>query len=390
MHAEYVCSQRNGRLLQYSGYLYRYVRKSADGLSVYFRCRKGCSATATVVDNVVVQTRGTHRPSHLFDTHVIQRKEQLAVLRKKVKEDATGYQTIPNIFRNVLKETNLTHENAGLIPTFPSSNSIMYRERSYKYGALPKTLGEIELPDFLKQTISSNENFLMADDGMNENRMMIFSTKTNLSYLCKSTAIYGDGTFKVAPNLFYQLYSLHATVYGENVPLVYVLLPNKTKDTYVRMFTIIKNCCAAFGLTFNPRQFRADFEIGVLQSFFDVFTGSEIKCCSFHFGQSLWRKVQDLGLSVEVKQKDSEVQRAFRRCCGLSHVPEDQVGEAFTFIVEESPMNEKLFKFFDYILENYIGDTSAPRFPISWWNHFSDQENRTDNAQEDGIQNLEN
>ena len=40
-----------------------------------------------------------------------------------------------------------------------------------------------------------------------------------------------DGTFKYCPTFFMQLYTIHGMVNGY-MPLVYCLLPNKTKDTY--------------------------------------------------------------------------------------------------------------------------------------------------------------
>ena len=42
-----------------------------------------------------------------------------------------------------------------------------------------------------------------------------------------------DGTFKASPQIFEQLYSIHATYRGHVVPVVYALLPDKL-NRYVR------------------------------------------------------------------------------------------------------------------------------------------------------------
>ncbi|KAB0795583.1 hypothetical protein PPYR_12422 [Photinus pyralis] len=66
-------------------------------------------------------------------------------------------------------------------------------------------------------------------------RMLIFSTTPNLNILARSDKWYADGTFSVVPNLFHQLYTIHVEAYGGTVPVVYALLPNKTKATYRKL-----------------------------------------------------------------------------------------------------------------------------------------------------------
>ena len=52
-----------------------------------------------------------------------------------------------------------------------------------------------------------------------------------------------DGTFRYCPTFFMQLYTIHGTVNGYYMPLVYCLLPNKTQDTYRKMWTVITDAC---------------------------------------------------------------------------------------------------------------------------------------------------
>ena len=52
-----------------------------------------------------------------------------------------------------------------------------------------------------------------------------------------------DGTFKYCPTFFMQLYTIHGTVIGHYMPLVYCLLPNKTQDTFQKMWTVITDAC---------------------------------------------------------------------------------------------------------------------------------------------------
>ena len=46
--------------------------------------------------------------------------------------------------------------------------------------------------------------------------------------------------------------------------------------------------------------FIVDFEAGMWQGLRDVFEEPQIRGCAFHIGQTLFRKVQEMGLKVNV------------------------------------------------------------------------------------------
>jgi len=45
-----------------------------------------------------------------------------------------------------------------------------------------------------------------------------------------------DGTFKMCPSLFYQIYTIHGMFMDEIVPFVYGYLPSKKETCYTKMF----------------------------------------------------------------------------------------------------------------------------------------------------------
>ncbi|KAK4884135.1 hypothetical protein RN001_000406 [Aquatica leii] len=67
---------------------------------------------------------------------------------------------------------------------------------------------ELVIPDEYLQD-SRGEPFLLFDSGLSEDRILLFSTERNLSYMEHSRQWYIDGTFKVAPPLFHQVYTIH-------------------------------------------------------------------------------------------------------------------------------------------------------------------------------------
>ena len=70
--------------------------------------------------------------------------------------------------------------------------------------------------------------------------MVVFSTEDQLRRLQEADTIYMDGTFTCCPQLWNQLYSLHARKDDQTYPLVYALLPDRQTTTYVRLFENLK------------------------------------------------------------------------------------------------------------------------------------------------------
>ena len=61
-----------------------------------------------------------------------------------------------------------------------------------------------------------------------------------LSLLEESQSWYADGTFKVVPEQFFQLYTIHAKKDSMIIPCVSALLTNKSELTYKKLFTKLK------------------------------------------------------------------------------------------------------------------------------------------------------
>jgi hypothetical protein len=133
---------------------------------------------------------------------------------------------------------------------------------------------------------SQSYNFLLYDSGdigIYENRILLFSTEKSLNILRNSDHWFLDGTFSSCPNLFSQLYTIHAVYSGEIIPLVSVLLPDKKEVTYNKMFQALKS----FKFELCPKSFATDFEKAAMNSIKNEFPSTEIHGCFFHFSQAV-------------------------------------------------------------------------------------------------------
>lgn len=195
------------------------------------------------------------------------------------------------------------------------------------------------------------------DDEENDSILIIiFATTGNLHHLSRAKVWYGDGTFKVCPTLFYQLYTLHAEVHGQVVPLVYTLLPGKSQRSYRFMWMKLHELLAERRLVSNLEEFRSDLELGPINTVTTVFVPRSLATCFFHFAQAHWRKIQALGL-MEQYLHDEEFSMLLRCFTALAFVPDDRIIEYFNILCQNIPneVAETVSDFVDYMAETYVG-----------------------------------
>ncbi len=107
---------------------------------------------------------------------------------------------------------------------------------------------------------------------------------------------YVDGTFKAVPKIFTQLLTLHTKYLGKHWPCVHVLCSSKSKETYMLMYSNIKQKLNAVGMVPRPKSINVDFELAMICAIRAQYPNSSIHGCYFHFCQAIYRKVQELGL----------------------------------------------------------------------------------------------
>jgi len=178
---------------------------------------------------------------------------------------------------------------------------------------------------------SRHEDFLCCCEATDDSGgFVVFTTKSNLVTLCNADVITMDGTFRVCPKFFHQLYTIHGYLNEHYIPLVHCLLSHKAMATYVRMLNTIQSNCAAINLCFSPQDAVVDFEISMLAAVQTVIPNTSVHCCRFHLGQAWWRHMNSIGLGQIYKDKSSDASRWLRLFSGLSLLPPNEVSDAFT------------------------------------------------------------
>ena len=172
--------------------------------------------------------------------------------------------------------------------------------------------------------------FRLQDSGKDDKeRILIFGDATIKNLLNLPNTWLVDGTFKLSPEIFYQIYTIHVELNGFAPSGVYVLLPNKTEKTYNRMIKLLSE-----ETNLNPGKILADFEKAALNAFSKKCPHAEISSCCFHLTQSFNQKINEIGLKT-FYENFAQFNLALRMLLALPHVPPTHVKASFEPIIEE-------------------------------------------------------
>ena len=76
----------------------------------------------------------------------------------------------------------------------------------------------------------------------------------------------------------------------------------------------------------GPEQLSIDFELAASNAFKNVFAAASEEFCFFHFAHSMWRKLQNSGISAEYMQEENDLLREqFHALLSICYVPPEDV-----------------------------------------------------------------
>ncbi|EEZ97435.1 hypothetical protein TcasGA2_TC011266 [Tribolium castaneum] len=234
----FIKTQRGARKLIFQEYSYNKVKDGPDG-KTYWRCdeiplKYGGTATTDRNNSVFLGQPHNHAPS----------PTKIAVKRvnSTIKENAV---TSPNTPRDLVN-SSLEGISDGVkihLPELKKLQKTVSRKRK-NVGAIclvPHSLVEIDIPPRLRRTkTATQENFILSDSGTEDaNHIIIFGCTTDVNRLIQCDTWVVDGTFKSAPNLWYQLWVIHGVFFNKTVPFIFAFLPSKSEVIYERALTTV-------------------------------------------------------------------------------------------------------------------------------------------------------
>ena len=396
---EFEESQRGGQILVDTEN-YRYWRNRKRGNKEYFNCVESNKDSKCKVKliydsekDLVLSISGEHdsHDSNLIENVVKQ------VTRTAVKR------SLDSKPRDVLSQLSADiEENVGAVGTslLPSQQAIAKQIGRNKKKENPLPLdpkGWDEFPDVIPIELSQSnrgEDFVICNEILTEEngnpRILGFGSASMIDVLKRSPRWLADGQFSICnSNLCCQVYTiLCLTPQDKIVPAIQFLLPSKKKSVYEKMFRVVKDL-----IPIGPTILHVDFELAVTSAFQDVYPGSMISFCHFHWTQALERNLKSIGLKKEVNQRP-DLQCFIRSFWTIIFLPPEDFGSAVDKLTEDIPYqdlgdgdgdaeameiyNRKIDQFIKYFVDNFVGEKTEtgqrkdPRFPRASLSKFNE------------------
>lgn len=311
---EYFKTSHGKIKLGYQNFLYVFQKLVKNGKRWVCVHKNECNGSITT-DNDLQHVIKSGPHNHETNSGVLEAERAIY----KMKQDAQENLNLPSRIyaKNVM---NLSEEGRKEIPIENNFKRSLRRIRSNIYPKL-KSINELNLDNSKWATTGGidPQQFLLYDNKNNKNRILVFASQLCLKSLSSSKHIFMDGTFATCPRGFFQVYVIHAQIGEKSLPMVYVLLQKKTKETYKEMLLVLKKYCS------SVKVISIDFEQAVIKAIQDVFENEvAIQLCYFHLNQSIWRKVQELGLAIKYKE-NKKFRQAVKLISALAFLPVNMI-----------------------------------------------------------------
>lgn len=270
---------------------YVYMKHSKRKEKTYWVCHRKPECTkmaATTDDPLVMVTTPEH--NHAPDQDYVRAKQVV----QEIKEAGVRQpERAPGLLIEQKKQ-DLPEEVLAKLPTTSALTRTVNRTRQAQLPPNPKSLDDLhELPPEYKLTLKS-ENFLCYDSFGEDDgpRIIVFATNDNLRKLAASHTWFCDGTFRICPDLFTQVFTIHGMFHEAAFPFVYALLPDKTEVSYTAVFDAVQERCDQLHIQCSePETVVNDFEMAIINAVKAKHPRSSLRLCFFHLGQSAYRLV---------------------------------------------------------------------------------------------------
>lgn len=376
---EVVTSLRGGIKINVNGYLM--VKDKNRDNKYYWCCEKrnalGCNGRATtILDGEQHYLQQTSDHNHAPEANRFDIIKSINIVKEKAKE--TDDRPI-QIIQNIISSTSNSQEVNTSLPSNEALRKSIKRVRRADFPSEPESIEDIDIPEDMKVTLDG-VNFLVKDSIVGEDRILLFTTATNVRNLGESRLWIMDGTFKTVPTLFRQLYTIHGRVGGNDnsriMPLIYALMSSKSRECYERLFQDLIDFSDEYDIHLRPQFILTDFEQAAINAANTKFQSAQNKGCLFHLAQSVYRKIQTSGLTTRYGT-DENFSLSIRQIPALAFLTPTDIPAAFDQLKVNIPAEaDGVVEWFEnnYVhgrarrtLRNGIIVRDAPMFPPHLW-----------------------
>ncbi|KRY99572.1 hypothetical protein T11_16712 [Trichinella zimbabwensis] len=166
-----------------------------------------------------------------------------------------------------------------------------------------------------------------------------------------------DGTFKIVPEWYQQMFTIHVFKESKLIPLVYCLTVRRDLPTYHEIFDNLILKAAALGVVLQPQTVICDFETALIPAVQASFPGVQIQSCYFHFCQAVLRKVAELGLRTRYLHK-AETKKKIKILMATAFLPLSEVPAAVDLLGRN--VTGSVAALYDYFRQKWMTVSKLP------------------------------
>ena len=228
---EFTLTERGSRMVIKDGYTYVFQKILHNDIKCYecfLRRKWQCKSKIKLwADDAFLNqlNEHTHPPS--------QTRVEVTKIKARIKDRAENTNdTSQQIL--VAELQNVSEASAVVLPSLNNMRRNIRRQRDdHNMPAVPQRRKDILFLPNNYQVTNRGDGFLLFDSSVGDvNRLIIFATNDAIRLPATNSHWFMDGTFKVCPEIFFQIYTIHALINHQIFPCVFALLPNKTEATY--------------------------------------------------------------------------------------------------------------------------------------------------------------
>lgn len=245
------------------------------------------------------------------------------------------------------------------------NKNIISQQEVRNYVHRLNTITQENIISFEKSKTLDNNRFLLFQIACGTKHAVAFSSDFMLSVVHECTIIGIDSTFYSAPNQYSQLCVFMGRSSVMNIPLLFLLLPDKKEETYCYCFENFKRSLSISGYCFhNNVKFVCDFELaevnGIKKTFLsDPNLNYSLQLCYFHYCKAITKKfIKIFGNSPP------KVEKELKKILLVLPLLEKEIVEDFIdFLPSITSINQNIAVFINYYIRVYVR-----KFSINDWN----------------------
>src|SRR6218665_1348819 len=210
--AEFVRSQKGKRKLCLSEFMFVKVSDGADKKEIW-KCEiRTCNSRVHTKNDIVISERGEHNHAPVHG------KVAVTKARADMKQCAeTTEENTRQIVQHTLTQVSFPH--AHLLPQMSTLARDVCRHR--RRNGLTDDMEEYK-------NTTSGSPFIRVQEA----DFILFAAQEDIDFLFSNQHWLADGTFRVTPEGFDQLYTIHTLFNGQAFPCIYALLPGRSEAVY--------------------------------------------------------------------------------------------------------------------------------------------------------------